>query len=233
MNVAGLNDNQLANARVMVAEVKRLGLPQRAAVVMVETAIVESQIQIMANWNVPESLAIPHEDTGADHASVGVLQQQVPSWGSTRDCMDPVMSCRKFLFGGGNNPGLLNLPGYRFDFVGYSSATNWTQIPTGAAAQAVQVSAFPGRYQELEAEATSIVQAVWGLGGTIGVDDMTPAESQQLHDLHNRLAKIDLEAFNIDGGNGVESLRTVVGKMRQEIQSIHNGLDAIKTKLGV
>lgn len=157
----GLDAAQFAHVQTIVSTVQSKGLPQRAAVICLETAIVESGIRIDANPNVPSSEDVPHEGEGEDHASVGIYQQQVPSWGTTADCMDPVKSTLKFLYGANANPGLLTLPGYRFEYVGYPSATSWTQIPTGAAAQAVQVSAEPGRYQLQEARATQIVDALW------------------------------------------------------------------------
>lgn len=156
-----LSASQKAHAAVIVATVQANGLPQRAAVICLETALVESNLTIYANWNVPSSLALPHEAVGSDHYSVGIFQQQVPSWGTAQACMDPAMSTAKFLFGNGANPGLTTLPGYRFSYVGHAGATRWDQIPTGNAAQAVQVSAFPDRYQEREADAEAIVAALW------------------------------------------------------------------------
>lgn len=161
--VGDLDVHQLAHARAMVGEVRRRGLPQRAAVIVIETALVESGLRIYANANVPASLRIPHEAVGSDHASVGVLQQQVPSWGTPADCMDPVAATGKFLDGTGGNPGLLHLPDYRFRFVGHPAASSWTQLPTGAAAQAVQVSAFPDRYQQQQTRAAQIVDALWSV----------------------------------------------------------------------
>lgn len=133
---------QLAHAAAMVDEVRAYGLPERAAVIVIETALVESSIRVLANPNVPSSMSIPHDGLGTDHASVGPLQQQVPMWGTARDCMDPATSTRKFL------DRLV-----RFD---------WAGMPTGEAAQRVQVSAFPDRYQQREAEAIQIVNQLWG-----------------------------------------------------------------------
>jgi hypothetical protein len=168
-----LSDRQMAHARAMVNFVRDRGLPERAAVVVIETALVESNLTIYANYNVPGSMAIPHEAVGSDHASVGVLQQQVPSWGSAAECMDPVKACQKFLYGAGVNPGLLNLPRYRFEFVGHSAATSWDQLPNGSAAQAVQVSAFPDRYQERDAEAAAIVAQIWSEEDMVHPKDWT------------------------------------------------------------
>jgi hypothetical protein len=136
-----LDDIQTAHAKAMIAEVQAYGLPERAAVIVMETALVESNLLIWANWNVPESLNIPHDAVGSDHASVGPLQQQVPMWGTARDCMDPAKSTRKFL------DRLVQF--------------NWQSMSTGEAAQRVQVSAFPDRYQYRESEAIQIVNELW------------------------------------------------------------------------
>lgn len=64
-------------------------------------------------------------------------------------------------------------------------------------------------------------------------DDMFEAsDKKMLTDLHDRLGKIDVLAFNIDGGAGAEGLRTVIGAMRAEIQALHAEVDAIRTKVG-
>jgi murein L,D-transpeptidase YcbB/YkuD len=139
---ANLDAKQIAHVKAMLAEVKRHKLPHRAAVIVIETALVESNIRIYANSNVPASMRIPHEAVGHDHLSVGILQQQVPSWGTAADCMDPARSTGKFL---------------------HKLVTfNWASMPTGKAAQRVQVSAFPDRYQKQEARAIQIVNAHWG-----------------------------------------------------------------------
>ncbi|MDP9012838.1 MAG: hypothetical protein M3O41_09350 [Pseudomonadota bacterium] len=162
MSIAsGLTPTQLANSKAIVATVRARGLPLRAAVCTLECAMVESGIRVYANYNIAESFNYPHEAVGSDHASVGIEQQQVPSWGSTHDCMDPVQSALKFLYGAGDNPGLLTLPNYRFSYVGYSNASRYDQIPTGSAVQAVQVSAYPDRYQQMEPQATALAQELW------------------------------------------------------------------------
>lgn len=137
-----LNASQTKHALVIVKTVysRVLDDPHRAAVICIETALVESEIQIFANSNVPESLQLPHEAVGSDHLSVGIFQQQVPSWGTTADCMDPAKSTNKFL------DRLL--------------AFDWRSMRTGTAAQRVQVSAFPNRYQAREWEATQVVDSL-------------------------------------------------------------------------
>ena len=167
----GLSATQLACATAMVAEVKRRGLPKRAAVIVLETGMVESGLRVLANTSVPASMSVEHEDAGNDHDSVGPLQQRVPSWGTAAECMDPTTSTAKFLDGANANPGLLTLPDFRFQMVGHPQATSWDQLPTGSAAQAVQVSAFPDRYQEHEKTAQALVDALWPTVGGSGTDE--------------------------------------------------------------
>lgn len=176
----GLDAAQFAHAQTIIDTVRSENLPARAAIICLETAIVESRITIDANPDVPTSESVPHEGEGSDHASVGIYQQQVPSWGTAADCMDPAKSTLKFLHGGGSNPGLTNLPGYRFEFVGYPNAANWQRIPTGDAAQAVQVSEYPDRYQQQEGWATQIVYALWE-------DEMSAAAEAQIAYVYSQL----------------------------------------------
>lgn len=155
---------------------------QRAAVVLTMTGIAESGLRILANPSVPSSMSIPHDGLGSDHASVGPIQQQVPSWGTAADCMDPYRSALKFLHGGGTNPGLLTLPNYRFAYVGYPNASTWTQLPNGNAAQAVQVSAYPDAYQSHEVFATAVVAQLWPQAIDTEDDTMYEVLQRQGHD---------------------------------------------------
>ncbi|WP_134324722.1 peptidoglycan recognition protein family protein [Cumulibacter soli] len=61
-------------------------------------------------------------------------------------------------------------------------------------------------------------------GGAIQEDDMTPGQAKQLADIHERLAKLDKLAFNVNGGSGAEGLREVIGKMRTSTLSISKGV---------
>lgn len=137
----GLTPDQVAVARGLIGAVQARNLPVRAAVIVIETGIVESGLRILANPNVPESLSIPHVGVGSDHASVGPLQQQVPMWGTAAVCMNPASSAGLFL--------------------DRLVAFDWQSMPTGTAAQTVQVSAFPDRYQVQEATALQVVAAIW------------------------------------------------------------------------
>lgn len=143
--LSGLTQKQVRILQQIIAAVRLKGLPARAAVICVETVLVESGIHIYANQNVPGSINVSDNDGyppyGPDHLSVGLYQQQVPMWGTAADCMNPVTATGKFLA----------------KLVSF----NWQAMPTGAAAQRVQVSAFPDRYQEKESVALAIVTELW------------------------------------------------------------------------
>lgn len=70
---------------------------RRAFRLAIMCAMTESNLRVLANRNVPESVSIPHDGFGSDHASVGLFQQQVPGWGTAQQCMDVRHSTRHFL----------------------------------------------------------------------------------------------------------------------------------------
>jgi cell wall-associated NlpC family hydrolase len=121
------------NARTITVTTARLGAPQRAAVIAVDTAMTESSLK--------------NVDYG-DRDSLGLFQQR-SAWGSRAARENPKAATRMFLTGGhGGQPGLLDLPG-------------WESMPIGAAAQAVQHSAFPGRYAARVSRARKFAQRYW------------------------------------------------------------------------
>jgi hypothetical protein len=178
-----LSTNQFRNLNGIVAAVKKRGWPKKAAIIAVETVLTESGMRMIASANVPASVRYPHDllswtwdGLGHDHASCGMYQQQVgPSyslpgtstvgdttWGTPAQLMNPEYSTTIFLNRLAQHP--------------WQSMTNW------AAAQAVQGSAFPdgSNYRASDSRATNYVNAVWGLGGTIGAG--VPAATSVLED---------------------------------------------------
>lgn len=121
---------QVGNAGGIVATARGLGLPPRAAVVGVATAIQESGLRNLAH---------------GDRDSLGLFQQR-PSqgWGSPRQLLDPGYAAAQFL------AHLVRLP-------------NWSVIPLGQAAQAVQRSADGSgqSYARWEGSATQLVAQLW------------------------------------------------------------------------
>ncbi|PZF98100.1 hypothetical protein [Micromonospora deserti] len=140
--VAGLSQAQMDNAKVIVEVGVDLKMPRRALVIAVATAMQESTLLNYASGVLPESQNYPHQAIGWDHDSVGLFQQRPSSgWGTVRDLMRPAYAARAFY------EALREIPG-------------WQEMSLTAAAQAVQVSAFPDAYAQHEERATTIVAAL-------------------------------------------------------------------------
>ncbi|WP_165878064.1 hypothetical protein [Micromonospora sp. MW-13] len=140
--VAGLDQLQMDNAKIIVDVGRDLKLPRRGLVVAVATAMQESDLHNLASDVLPESSDYPHQGSGSDHDSVGLFQQRPSSgWGSIRDLMRPAYAARVFY------EALLEVPG-------------WQDMSVTAAAQSVQVSAFPDAYARHEQRATAVVAAL-------------------------------------------------------------------------
>lgn len=135
-----LNHHQLTRAASIVATGKSESIPAQGQMIAIMTALTESTLRVLSNTGAyPESADIPNDGDGSDHDSVGLFQQRpAAGWGSVENLMDPAWSSRAF-YGGPSGPthgsprGLLDIDG-------------WASMDPGAAAQAVQVSAYPERY---------------------------------------------------------------------------------------
>jgi hypothetical protein len=140
--VVGLNQAQTDNAYIIVQVGIQMGLPQRAYVVAIATALQETNLRNLANPKVPSSLKLPHEGTGTNYDSIGLFQQR-PSmgWGTVAQLMDPAHTSARFY------ARLLRVNG-------------WQSMSVSAAAQAVQRSAFPGAYAKHAERAGRIVDAL-------------------------------------------------------------------------
>ncbi|TMR39172.1 FG-GAP repeat domain-containing protein, partial [Nonomuraea zeae] len=79
-----------------------------------------------------------------DHDSLGLFQQRA-SWGSVNERLDPIWATNAFL-----NKMVRIYPG-----------DSWKGEPIGEVCQAVQVSAYPDRYQPEAGDAQKIVEALW------------------------------------------------------------------------
>lgn len=116
---------------------------RRVARLCICCTMTESDLYVYANRNVPASLKLYHEKVGTDHYSVGLYQQQVPSWGTIAACMDTIKSTDKFV------RALL-----KQGLTRVGSMLPWQAI------QAVQVSIYPdgSNYQSHWESATSFVE---------------------------------------------------------------------------
>ncbi|WP_145809163.1 hypothetical protein [Kribbella amoyensis] len=122
---------QIAFAKIIDDVAVARGLPGRATLVALMTALQESQLENI--------------DYG-DRDSVGLFQQRPSAgWGTVDDILDPTYASEAF-FGGVNPPsppGLVDIDG-------------WPAMSFTEAAQAVQVSAFPNAYARHERRARQI-----------------------------------------------------------------------------
>lgn len=127
-----LDDAQVANAKAIIAEAKRTGVGERGAVIGVATSLQESKLYNLG-----------HLGAYNDHDSQGLFQQRPSSgWGTPEQITDPRYASRAFF------EALKNVPG-------------WRDLPLTAAAQTVQVSAYPYAYAQWEQQAADLVQQHW------------------------------------------------------------------------
>ncbi|MFH5823109.1 M23 family metallopeptidase [Georgenia sp. AZ-5] len=158
-----LNRTQLTHAATIITVGSRTdGVGRDGLLVALMAALTESRLLMYANTGAyPASATYPHDADGADHDSLGLFQMRpAAGWGSVADLMDPTYQARAFFGGptgpnGGSPRGLLDIP-------------DWDQLPKGAAAQAVEVSAYPDRYARYEPVAEAILAALTAPPAVIG-----------------------------------------------------------------
>lgn len=127
-----LDGEKTANAKAIIKATKKAGLDERAAVIAIATSLQESKLDNLG-----------HLGDRNDHDSQGLFQQRPSSgWGSVEQITDPQYSTTAFL------NALKRVDG-------------WQDMPLTAAAQTVQVSAFPFHYAQWENQAADIVAAHW------------------------------------------------------------------------
>lgn len=150
-----LDRQQLTHAATIITTGSRTaGVGRPGVVIALMAALTESHLRMLANTGAyPESGTYPNDGNGSDHDSLGLFQMRPASgWGTVAELMDPTYQARAF-FGGPTGPnypsprGLLDIPG-------------WQQLDPGEAAQAVEVSAYPDRYQNYQPVAEAILNAL-------------------------------------------------------------------------
>ena len=148
-----LGQTQLRHAATIITTGSRTpDVGHNGILVALMAALTESHLRMLANPGAyPDSTTYPHDGVGQDHDSLGLFQMRpAAGWGTVAQLMDPAYQAAAF-FGGPAGPnhgsprGLLDIP-------------DWQQLPKGAAAQAVEVSAFPDRYAQYEPVARAILE---------------------------------------------------------------------------
>jgi hypothetical protein len=126
------NAEQVANAKAIIEATKANGMDERAAVIAVATAMQESTLN---NFG--------HLGDRNDHDSQGLFQQRPSSgWGTVEQITDPQYATTAFL-------------------KALKQVDGWEKLPLTAAAQTVQVSAFPDHYAKWEQAAADLVAEHW------------------------------------------------------------------------
>ncbi|TDB77727.1 hypothetical protein [Micromonospora sp. KC723] len=127
-----LSDEQVANAKAIIAATKKSGMDERAAVVAIATSLQESKLENLG-----------HLGDRNDHDSQGLFQQRPSSgWGTVDQITDPEYSTTAFL-------------------KGLKQVDGWQDMPLTRAAQTVQVSAYPDHYAQWEQQAADLVAQHW------------------------------------------------------------------------
>ena len=163
-------------------------LTERGVKIALATGLVESNLTMYANNGDPESLNYPHDAISYDANSVGVFQQRAPWWGTVAERMDPTLSAAMFY--------------NRLSRMNYNDLSR----SPGSFAQAVQQSAFPGRYDARYAEAEQLYNR---LSGSVS----TPVARQGVPRANVEFAKrIGLDRVGNDYVYGGNWSPTVVGR---------------------
>lgn len=118
---ASLTAPQIENVALITGVGRALGVSDHGIAIALATSMVESGLRNL-DWG--------------DRDSVGLFQQRPSAgWGNVTELQDRGISTRRFFLGApdGATRGLLDIPG-------------WESLDFGAAAQSVQVSAHPDRY---------------------------------------------------------------------------------------
>lgn len=151
-----LNRDQLTHAATIIETGSGIdGVGRDGIQIALMAALTESSLRMLANSTVPGSEDRPHDGTGSDHDSLGLFQMRPGSgWGTVAELMDAQYQSQAFFGGpdgpnGGSPRGLLDIPG-------------WEDMDKGEAAQAVEVSAYPDRYQNYEPAAETILDTLTG-----------------------------------------------------------------------
>lgn len=151
---------QRSHAATIISVGQSMGIPPQGILVELAASGAETRYRNLANdgsdprilpsqRDVGQSLVFPNDGVGHDHASVGILQQQVVFWGTVAELMNPTVAARKFY------ERLLTVRG-------------WETMPVTVAAQSVQGSATPDAYAAWESTARQLYGELAGKAGTPG-----------------------------------------------------------------
>jgi len=167
-----LDKTQLARAATIITiGAHTAGVTRDAIIIALMAALTESRLRNLANTTAyPETANYTHDGDGSDHDSLGLFQMRHQTgWGTIAQLMDPTYQTRAF-YGGKTGPnhgtprGLLDI-------------LDWPTLTLGQVAQAVEISAYPNRYELWQPVAQTILDALTRPGGP-RLDQTPPDVSQ-------------------------------------------------------
>lgn len=176
---------------------KDMGLDKLAAKIGLATAIVESgnPLKMWANRAVPESLKYRHDAVGSDYDSVGLFQQRDNgAWGTVKERMTPYDSAGMFFD---------KLKGF-----------DYKSMDPGAAAQKVQVSAFPSRYGQQMGAAEDLLNkvGVFDQGGWLKPGGIAVNLSNEPEPVFNGDQWRDIKRGGLNGEDGMTLVVNLEGQ---------------------
>ncbi|MCG7440672.1 tape measure protein [Corynebacterium sp. ACRPQ] len=206
---------------------KDMRLDKLAAKIGLATALVESgnPLKMWANRAVPESLKYRHDAVGSDYDSVGLFQQRDNgAWGTVKQRMTPYDSAGMFFD---------KLKGF-----------DYHAMDPGAAAQKVQVSAFPDRYGQQMGNAEKLLNKVgvfdqggWLKPGGIAVNLSNEPEpvfnGDQWRDIKRGGLKSDDGMTLVVNLEGQEVLRKRMDKVEGEVTINTEEIGKLRRRTGV
>ncbi len=143
-SVQAYGKEQMRNAAIIINVGKEMGLPPRAWVIAVATAMQESRLTNLG-----------HLGARNDHDSQGLFQQRPSAgWGTPAQVRDPEYASRKF-------------------YEKLKTVEGWETTSLTRAAQRVQRSAYPNAYAKHETIAAQIVNLLTNGAANRAVDSLT------------------------------------------------------------
>lgn len=170
-----LNRQQLTHAATIITVgAQTLGVGRPGVVVALMAALTESTLRMLSNSTAyPESTTFPNDGDGSDHDSLGLFQMRpAAGWGTVAALMDATYQAQAFYGGpsgpnGGSPRGLLDIAG-------------WQSLDPGVAAQSVEVSAYPDRYQNYQPVAEAILDALTAGPSGVSAGDLRVPETTRV-----------------------------------------------------
>ena len=156
---------QLEHAATIIETGNQIeGIDDRGVLIALMAALTESGLRQLANSTAyPDSIFYPNDGDGADHDSLGLFQMRPEmGWGFVAQLMRPEYQAQAF-YGGPEGPNHPDPPGL-LDIEG------WRDMDPGEAAQAVERSAHPDRYQNYQPVAETILTTLTRPTGTRSED---------------------------------------------------------------